>query len=114
MLLDADPSLCPKVKVSDYLGCIDEFPIVRCYLRCPFYTGWIDAIRAPIKFATVLVGNIPGVRDPQNHDHLQTTKDPLTADISYPKDPLPTDPLPTPAVYQPAVCRPETCQLYAS
>ena len=32
-LLDIDPSLCPKVQVADYLGRIDEFPVVKRYLR---------------------------------------------------------------------------------
>ena len=43
-----DSSLCPKVQVADYLGRINDFPVVKCYLRCPFYTGWTDAVRAPI------------------------------------------------------------------
>ena len=32
-LPDIDPSLCPKVQAADYLGRIDEFPVVKCYLR---------------------------------------------------------------------------------
>ena len=41
------------------------------------------------------MGNIPGVGDPQDPDLLPTTKDSLTGDISYSRDPPPTDPLPT-------------------
>ncbi|KAK8397147.1 hypothetical protein O3P69_004682 [Scylla paramamosain] len=84
MLSDIDPSLFPKVKVSDYLGHVDEFPVVRCYLWCPFYMGCTDAVRAPIKFATALVGNIPGVNDPRqsneeppSDDSGQTEQDPI-------------------------------------
>ena len=51
-------------KVADYLRRVDIFPVVSCHLRCPCYEGWADVIRAPIKFASVLVGNIPGVRNP--------------------------------------------------
>ena len=32
-LSDIDPSICPKVQDADYLGRIDEFPVVKCYLR---------------------------------------------------------------------------------
>ena len=32
-LPDIDLSLCPKVQVADYLGRIDEFPVVKRYLR---------------------------------------------------------------------------------
>lgn len=90
-LPDVDPSLCPKACVSDYLGRIDEFPVVRCYLRCPFYTGWTDAIRAPIKFASALIGNIPGARNPndlypqQSDDHQRSAS--LMAGIPAPQDP---------------------------
>ncbi|KAK8386995.1 hypothetical protein O3P69_017974 [Scylla paramamosain] len=65
VLPNIDPSLFPKVKVADYLGRVDEFPVVRCYLQCRLYTGWTDAVRPPIKFATAFVGNIPGVNDPR-------------------------------------------------
>ncbi|KAG0718268.1 hypothetical protein GWK47_052762 [Chionoecetes opilio] len=67
-LPDIDPSLCPKVKVADYLGRTNDFPVVRCYLRCPFYTGWTDAVRAPLKVASALIGNIPGVLVPNGPD----------------------------------------------
>ena len=65
-LPDVDPSLCPKVQLCDYLGRVDVFPVVRGYFRCLYYTdytGWTEAVRAPIKFATALVGNIPEVKD---------------------------------------------------
>ena len=48
-------------RLVDYLGRENHFPIVRCFLRCPIFTGWVDAVRAPIKYCTVLLGNVPGV-----------------------------------------------------
>lgn len=60
---DLDPTLCKKIKVSDYLGRCNEFPLSRCYIKCPFYEGWIEGIVAPIKFCAVLIGNVPGARD---------------------------------------------------
>ncbi|XP_076060325.1 uncharacterized protein LOC143036653 [Oratosquilla oratoria] len=65
---DADVSLCPKVSVADFLGRVNEFPVVHCYLRCPYYEGWVDAVRAPMKCASVLIGNVPGARDPSKPD----------------------------------------------
>ncbi|XP_076064956.1 uncharacterized protein LOC143038997 [Oratosquilla oratoria] len=65
---DADVSLCPKVSVADFLGRVNEFPVVRCYIRCPYYEGWVDAVRAPMKCASVLIGNVPGARDPSEPD----------------------------------------------
>ncbi|XP_076038439.1 uncharacterized protein LOC143023724 [Oratosquilla oratoria] len=65
---DADVSLCPKVSVADFLGRVNEFPVVRCYISCPYYEGWVDAVRAPMKCASVLIGNVPGARDPSKHD----------------------------------------------
>ena len=69
-LPDINPSLYPKVQVADYLGHIDEFSVIKCYLGCPFYTSWTDAVRALIKFASALVGNIPGVQDADSPDSL--------------------------------------------
>ncbi|XP_050708029.1 uncharacterized protein LOC126993204 [Eriocheir sinensis] len=57
---------CKKVTVYDYLGRPDTFPVVRCYLKCPYYEGWADAIRAPIKFATAMIGDIPGAHKPDD------------------------------------------------
>ena len=50
---DADVSSAPKVLVEDFLGRVDEFPVIRCFIRCPYYEGWIDAIRAPMKRSTL-------------------------------------------------------------
>ncbi|XP_045134079.1 uncharacterized protein LOC123517739 [Portunus trituberculatus] len=65
VLPDVDVESCPKISLADYLGRVDKFPVVKCYVRCPFYTGWTEVVRAPIKFAGALIGNIPGVMDPQ-------------------------------------------------
>ncbi|XP_050708919.1 uncharacterized protein LOC126993819 [Eriocheir sinensis] len=75
-LPDADISNGKKVRCSDYLGRADYFPVVRCYLRCPYFDGWVDAIRAPLKFCTVLVGNIEGVRAPDDPDVTKACDEP--------------------------------------
>ena len=63
VLPDVDTSKCKFVTVSDYLGTENSFPLVRCYINCVYYRGWVDAIRAPIKFCAVLIGNVPGVEE---------------------------------------------------
>ena len=63
VLPNIDLSQCPVTQVSDYLGNVNSFPVVRCYLKCDFYEGFVNAIRAPIKFCSVLLGNIPGVKN---------------------------------------------------
>ena len=68
ILPDIDSKDCKMVKVSDYLGRPNYFPQVRCYIRCPYFVGWANVLRAPIKFSSVLIGNVPGVRDPNNPD----------------------------------------------
>ena len=64
-----NPDDCSKVKVANYLGQISEFPVVKCYLKCAFYDGFVNAVRAPLSNCAVLVGNLPGVKD-YNPDHL--------------------------------------------
>ena len=44
---------------------------MRCFLRCPYFEGWVDAVRAPLKFCRVLVGNVEGVR---SSDYPDVTK----------------------------------------
>ena len=58
-----DPAGCPKRTVYDYLGRPSIFPVVRIYLKCIFFDGFTDAIVAPLKFCSVLLGNIPNVCD---------------------------------------------------
>ena len=48
-------------RLIDYLGREDYFPVVKCFLNCPLFSGWVDAVRAPIKYCAVLLGNIEGV-----------------------------------------------------
>ena len=69
-----DTTNCKTVKVSDYLGNVSNFPVCRVYLKCQFYCGYVDAIRAPLKFCSVLVGNIPGVIDSTNSHTTHTTE----------------------------------------
>ena len=71
VLPDIDVTSCKTIKVSDYLGREDNFPIVRCFINCKFYNGWADAIRAPIKFCSVLIGNVEGVVDEWQDDSSQ-------------------------------------------
>ena len=68
LLPDVDISKCVKTKTLDYLGRPDYFPRVRCYIRCPYYVGWANVLRAPIKFCSVLVGNVPGARKADDPD----------------------------------------------
>ena len=73
-LPDADVSNCRKVPVVDYLGRVDYFPLIRCYIRCPYMVGWVDAVRAPIKLCSVLIGNVEGVRPPDDPDLDQASE----------------------------------------
>ncbi|XP_063603234.1 uncharacterized protein LOC134779162 [Penaeus indicus] len=67
--------LGPVVKVYDYLGIPNSFPKVRCFIKSKFFTGWISAVAAPIKFADVLIGLVPGVKLPGEHDPLSLSYD---------------------------------------
>ena len=40
ILPDTITTNVPNVDVHDYLGRMDTFPVIKCYLRCPYYTGW--------------------------------------------------------------------------
>lgn len=73
---DVDVSSCKRVRESDYLGRVDMFPKVKCYLRCPYFEGWTDAIRAPIKFRSVLVGNAPGLKGTEEDHSLDSVPSP--------------------------------------
>ena len=66
VLPDADIDSVEKACVEDYLGRLDYFPKIKCYLRCPYYEGWVEALRAPIKFCGVLIGNIKGAKRPDS------------------------------------------------
>ena len=89
VLPDLDLTNARKVSVSDFLGRISIFPVAKCYLKCDFYDGWIDAVIAPIKCCSVLVGNVPGVKD-----RVNVKSDPIlkgdtvtkSVDVHQPKD----------------------------
>ena len=52
---------CDKLdtaELSDYLGRKDTWPVVRCYIDCHLFKGWVNAVVAPIKYCAVLLGNI--------------------------------------------------------
>ena len=63
IMSDTDVSDCKKVTLYDYLGRADSFPVVRCYIECEYYTGYVDAVCAPIKFCDVLFGNCEHFND---------------------------------------------------
>lgn len=63
LLPESDITNCETVTLTDYLGRENEFPKVKCYLRCPLFTGWVKAVRAPIKMCSILLGNVAGVVD---------------------------------------------------
>ena len=67
--------------ISDYLGRRDKFPVVKTYIDCPFYTGWYDVVRAPIKSCTALIGDIgAGIAAPSACSKLDSVK--LSPDLS--------------------------------
>ena len=63
LIPDTDLSQCRYATISDFLGEKSSFPVIRCHIKCPYYTGWTEAIRAPIRFCSVLIGNVPGAKD---------------------------------------------------
>ena len=71
VLPDADYSDCDYVTLQDYLGRRDAFPIVRCHLTSDFLTGWVNAVRAPLTMCSVLIGNVPGVKDDKLMDRVK-------------------------------------------
>lgn len=81
VLPDIDVTHCEMVKVADYLGRVDFFPKVKCFLRCPYFEGWCEVIRAPIKFCSVLVGNIPGVKTELDSSYESVPKLPLSTNV---------------------------------
>ena len=56
-----DSKTCKFIELSDYIGRTDKWPVVRCHIDCPIFCGWVEAVRAPIKNFSVLLGNIDGV-----------------------------------------------------
>jgi hypothetical protein len=55
VLPNIDINNCKTIKVSDYLGNVSKFPLCRIYLKCPFYCGWVEAIRAPLNSVQFLL-----------------------------------------------------------
>ena len=50
-------------ELSDYLGRKHTWPVVRCYNDCHLFKGWVNAVVAPIKYCSLLLGNIKEVLD---------------------------------------------------
>ena len=75
LLPNLDVSKCRLKTVHDYLGRVNKFPVTRVHLNCHLYSGLVEAIVAPLKFCSVLLGNIPGVKDqfsPNTHVMLNS------------------------------------------
>ena len=66
----------PYAKLSDYLGKVNNFPCLKVYIKCKWYKGFIDAIIDPIKFCTVLLGNIPGAKFPGVEESAMVNENP--------------------------------------
>nr|XP_053641247.1 uncharacterized protein LOC128694907 [Cherax quadricarinatus] len=79
-----DSSRYKSTKLTDYLGRSDSFPTVRCFVRCKWFSGWVDAVVAPITSCSVLVGNIQGATFPSEKDCLEfgVSKEGLEPNIS--------------------------------
>lgn len=60
LLPDAEPLPARFIKVSCYLGRVNLWPVIRCYIDCPFFKGWAEAGRAPLAHCAVLIGDVPG------------------------------------------------------
>ena len=63
LLPDLDPESCRKTTLKIYLGRTDTFPICKVYIDCILYTGWTDAVIAPLSHASVLLGHVKGITD---------------------------------------------------
>jgi len=79
-LVNSKYKLGKMVKVYDYLGRPNYFPKIRCFIKSKFFTGWANAIAAPIKFAEVLIGCVPGVKIP--NQSCPDDPSPATTDVA--------------------------------
>ncbi|MPC84995.1 hypothetical protein E2C01_079753 [Portunus trituberculatus] len=68
VLPDAYISNCRSYQVADYLGRVDTFPIVQCYIRCPYFDGWTDASFS--KPCSVSKDSLPPVTSSVSQDSL--------------------------------------------
>lgn len=69
---DLELSSARRVLVSNFLRCASKFFVKKCYLKCNFFYGLVEAVIASIKCCSILVKNIPGVKD-----HSSTISDKL-------------------------------------
>ncbi|XP_069984657.1 uncharacterized protein [Penaeus vannamei] len=83
VLPDVDLSRADLVGIEDYLGRVDYFPKTKCYLNCPYFKGWIDVVRAPIKFCSVLIGNVSGVYSPKLSPDSEVTERSNNVPLDY-------------------------------
>ena len=47
-----------KKNICDDLGREDKFPAVKWDVKCKYFKGWTDVVVVPLKFASVLIGNV--------------------------------------------------------
>lgn len=52
LMPNLDVRNCKKVSVADFVGNVHYLPECRVYIKCPFYEGWVNALRAQLKMAT--------------------------------------------------------------
>lgn len=84
-VLPETTDICEQVTLKDYLGRQDKFPLRKCYINCPFFSGWVKAVRAPIKLCSVIVGNVKGVFDPVHDVALIETRAKARANALKPR-----------------------------
>ena len=63
---------CETVALADYLGRVNHFPLLKCYIDCSFYCGDFPVVIAPLKHCDVLIGNVEGVKDVDMSIHTNT------------------------------------------
>ena len=64
LIPDLDLTKAKYWTVSDFLGRTNSFPVVKCYIKCDLFEGWVEAVRAPLKYCSVLLGNVEGTKLP--------------------------------------------------
>ncbi|XP_047470332.1 uncharacterized protein LOC125026006 [Penaeus chinensis] len=109
-LVNSKYKLGKMVKVYDYLGRPNYFPKIRCFIKSKFFTGWANAIAAPIKFAEVLIGCVPGVKIP--NQSCPEDPSPATSDVATLTSCVSPDPCKPPE--DPDLCdlpKPPSCDL---
>ena len=93
-------------KIFDFLGRENSFPVVKCYIRCPFYDGWAEVVKAPLKFCSVLIGNVKGASKVFKNLNDKDTDQSVHAITRSSRKSKPLHPLKLPSL-DPLQCSPE-------